>query len=71
MLIDFSFETLVLNPGALGLLFNTFDNLGQEPQQVEVAAFFHTERAAFIQQRKFQQNRPRIGDIQGTIFLAW
>ncbi len=31
MLIDFSFETLILNPGALGLFFNTLDNLGSSP----------------------------------------
>ena len=71
MLVDFSFKTLVLDPGTFGLLLNALNHFRQQPEQVEVAAFFHTERAAFIQQGKFQQNRPRIGDIKGTIFIAW
>ena len=48
MLVDFSFKTLVLNPGTLGLLLNTLNHFRQQPEQVEVAAFFHAERTAFI-----------------------
>ena len=70
MFIDLSFKSLILDPGTLGLFFNGFNDFRQQPEQVEIAAFFHAERAAFIEQRKFQQNRSRIGDIKGTIVIT-
>ncbi len=67
VLIDFGFETLILDPRPFGLFFDGFDHFWQQAQQVEVAALFHAESAALVQQGEFQQNRSGIRDIKGTM----
>ena len=69
MFVDFSFESLILDPGAFRLLFDSFNHFRQQAEQVEIAALFHTEGASLVEQGEFKQNGTRVGDVQGTVFL--
>ncbi|MNY30976.1 hypothetical protein D3C86_1651140 [compost metagenome] len=64
MFIAVVFEILVLAVGTFRLLFDGFYRFWQQPVQVEMAAFILGESAAFIEQRKFQQNRAGIRDVE-------
>src|SRR5690606_21817948 len=71
VLVDFRFESLILDPCTLSLFFNRFDDFRQQPQQVETATLFHTECASFVQQGKFQENGASVGNIKRTRFFAF
>ena len=71
VLIDFGFESLVLDPRAFGLFFDGFNHFRQQAQQVEVAALFHAEGAALVQERELQQNRTGVRNIEGAIFFGF
>ena len=61
--VDLGFKSLVLDPRAFGLFFNGFDHFRQQAQQVEAAALFHAEGAAFVEQRKFKQHGAGVRDV--------
>ena len=65
MFVDFSFESLILDPGAFRLLFDSFNHFRQQAEQIEIAALFHTEGAF----KAGDRNGTRVGDVQGTVFL--
>ena len=52
--VDFSFETLILDPRALRLFFNGLNHFRQQAKQVKAAALFHAEGAAFVEQGEFE-----------------
>jgi len=57
--------------GALDLLFNGFDILGQKTFKVEAAALLTGEGTAFVEQRNFQQNRSGVGNIERTLLIVF
>ncbi|VFT75825.1 Uncharacterised protein [Klebsiella aerogenes] len=67
--VDFSFESLILDPGAFRLLFDGFNHFRQQAKKVEIAALFQTEGAALVEEGEFKQNGTRVRDVQGTVFL--
>ncbi|SAQ69409.1 Uncharacterised protein [Klebsiella oxytoca] len=60
-----------LTVGALDLLFNGFDILGQKTFKVEAAALLTGEGTAFVEQRNFQQNRSGVGNIERTLLIVF
>ncbi len=64
VLVVIVLEILVLTVGAFHLFFDGFHRFRQQAVQVEVATFFLGESAAFVQQRKFQQNRAGVRDVE-------
>ena len=55
--------------GALGLLFDGLDVLGQQAFQIEAAALFAGEGAALVEQGRLQQGRACVGDVEGTFLI--
>ncbi len=58
MFVDFSFESLILDPGAFRLLFDSFNHFRQQAEQVEIAALFHTEGASLVEQGNSSRTGP-------------
>ncbi|CCJ96999.1 hypothetical protein BN130_3343 [Cronobacter malonaticus 507] len=69
--INIRFEIFKLSPRTLRLLFNGFHHFRQQPQQVEIAALFHAEGAALVQQRELQQNGAGVGNVKRTVFFVF
>ena len=55
--------------GALGLLFDGLDILGQQTFEVEVAALFAGEGAALVEQRGLQQGGTGVGNVERTFLV--
>ena len=55
--------------GALGLLFDGLDILGQQTFEVEVAALFAGEGAALVEQGGLQQGGTGVGNVERTFLV--
>ncbi|MCS5807399.1 hypothetical protein LNO89_01045 [Klebsiella pneumoniae subsp. pneumoniae] len=69
MFVDFSFESLILDPGAFRLSSIVSTTSGSRPSRLKLLRSSILKALPFVEQGEFKQNGTRVGDVQGTVFL--